>query len=71
MQEPCAVQPENLTNGANKFGSMEKNKVTGVLLYKDECCHIQGCIFEQKSSELSVKLSFIAGIAAVSLMRLI
>ncbi|MDR1418920.1 MAG: GxxExxY protein, partial [Treponema sp.] len=25
---------------------MEKNKVTGKLLYKDECYRIQGCIFE-------------------------
>jgi hypothetical protein len=25
---------------------MEKNKVSGELLYKDECYRIQGCIFE-------------------------
>jgi hypothetical protein len=33
------------------------NKIMGELLYKNECYRIQGSIFEQKSSGLSVKLS--------------
>jgi hypothetical protein len=42
------------TDLANYTNKSEKNKVMRELLYRDECC--RRVCFEQKSSELSVKL---------------